>query len=502
MQTPRRTLSAITTALVMATVACTSSDEQPSGKQSSGSESAESSQPSESGSPDGRKPLAWSDCGGGLQCATMSVPLAAGSDSRQIDVGLARSPATAQSQGVLVMNPGTQSGGGVALLKASAPLFSRLNRDYDIVAMDTRGTGTSAPVAKCTTYAENRRFEEPLPADQTTADRAQRIREARLIDAACSKRSKGILPYLSSWASAADLESLRAALGEDKLTLLGMSSGTVLMQAYLARYPDHVERVVLDSPFDAEEYASRPFDFDIDQMKATEHTIGTFFEWCADAGKQCRFGNGSPRRAFEQLMAKTRKNRLENPGDWSVMTDGALVDFIGGAMLFPDQWPKVAGQLAAMVKAPVPKAPLPRGFDLTYAAYYSQSCLDRDFPNDLAAFDSQLRDAKRAAPILGGRYGYAEFKCFEWPVEADQSVEWGNPDNVPVLVLRGTDDPQAPSSGARKLAQRLNASAVTVHGSGHLQSGRSACVDRATLRFLSGEDDITAQCSISLPPAG
>ena len=47
-----------------------------------------------------------------------------------------------------------------------------------------------------------------------------------------------------------DIEAVRAALGVDKLTLIGVSYGTFLAQAYAARYPTHVERVLLDSVLD------------------------------------------------------------------------------------------------------------------------------------------------------------------------------------------------------------------------------------------------------------
>ena len=54
---------------------------------------------------------------------------------------------------------------------------------------------------------------------------------------------------------------MRAALGVDKLTLIGVSYGTFLAQAYAARYPTHVERVLLDSVLDVSGWD--PFYLDI-----------------------------------------------------------------------------------------------------------------------------------------------------------------------------------------------------------------------------------------------
>ena len=58
-----------------------------------------------------------------------------------------------------------------------------------------------------------------------------------------------------------DIEALRAALGVERVTLIGVSYGTFVAQAYAARYPARVERVLLDSVLDVS--AWDPFSLDI-----------------------------------------------------------------------------------------------------------------------------------------------------------------------------------------------------------------------------------------------
>ncbi|MER7004771.1 alpha/beta fold hydrolase [Dactylosporangium sp. NPDC000555] len=446
----------------------------------------------------------WTDCGDGFQCASVTVPLNyADPSAATIHIGLSRLPATGgAAKGSIIVNAGTQNGGGTTFVRAFRSVLSGLNRDYDIVGLDTRGVGTSDPLVRCTTYEENRQVEAPLSAAQTRADRDQRVREAHGLTAYCRERSAALLPYLSSTTSARDLDRVRIALGEPGVRFIGLSGGSILGQNYLKMFPDRVTAMVLDSPFDPERYINDPFAFDIDQMRATEHTLDTFFRWCKDTPALCAFGGGDPRGAFEQLLAKTRQNRIDHPGRWDIVTDGSLIDYISGAMLFPQGWPDLSQALAAMQAQPLPTVQLPTGDDRGFAEYYSQACLDRALPRTPEPYDRQLDASLRATRYLGGRYGYAEMKCEAWPVTAAErtSEPWLNPGRRPVLVLSATDDPLAPSQGALQVAARLQADAVVLNASGHLQLGRTPCADSTVQAFLStGRAPRFGLCSVPLP---
>src|SRR6266545_4266329 len=405
--------------------------------------------------------VSWVDCGDGFQCAHVEVPLDyARPAATRIHVGLTKLPAKGGTgKGSVLVNAGTQAGGGGAYVRGSAAAFAEINRDFDVIGLDTRGVGVSDPLVHCTTFEENREIEAPLSAAQTVADRPTRVREATQLAAKCQERSGDLLP-------------------------------------------DRVAAMVLDSPLDPHQFINDAFGFDIDQMAATEHTMGTFFHWCQTTPALCAFGAGDPRSAFTRLLAKTRQNRLDNPGRWDIVTDGSLVDFISGAMLFPQLWPGVSQQLAAMAAQPLPTMPLPSGDDRGFAEYYSQTCLDRTFPTSLAAYDRQLRRSIQAAPILGGRYGYAEFKCRQWPAHAVErrTGSWLNPGKRPVLVLTATDDPLAPHRGSLRVAHRLQAGLVVLRSSGHLQLGRTACADSKVAEFLrTATAPRHTSCSVPLP---
>src|SRR5689334_21245515 len=91
--------------------------------------------------------LSWNDCGGGFQCATLSVPLDY-SDARgtAISLALIRMPARDGDQrlGSLFVNPGGPGASGVDFVRAWAGSVSGDVRDrFDIVGWDPRGIGQS-----------------------------------------------------------------------------------------------------------------------------------------------------------------------------------------------------------------------------------------------------------------------------------------------------------------------------------------------------------------------
>ena len=66
----------------------------------------------------------------------------------------------------------------------------------------------------------------------------------------CAKRNAEVLPYLSTAAVVDDLESIRAAVGDEKLSYLGFSYGTLIGSMYADKYPDKIRAMVLDGAVD------------------------------------------------------------------------------------------------------------------------------------------------------------------------------------------------------------------------------------------------------------
>jgi pimeloyl-ACP methyl ester carboxylesterase len=63
----------------------------------------------------------------------------------------------------------------------------------------------------------------------------------------CAARLGSIRGFFSTSESVSDIEAVRRAIGVDKIDLYGVSYGTKVALDYAIRYPQHIDRLVLDS---------------------------------------------------------------------------------------------------------------------------------------------------------------------------------------------------------------------------------------------------------------
>lgn len=92
--------------------------------------------------------LDWTDCGGGFQCATATVPVDyARPRGATLDLALIRRPAAdpARRIGTLFANPGGPGGSGVDFVRtAPPPALALATQRFDFVGWDPRGVGARA----------------------------------------------------------------------------------------------------------------------------------------------------------------------------------------------------------------------------------------------------------------------------------------------------------------------------------------------------------------------
>ena len=84
----------------------------------------------------------------------------------------------------------------------------------------------------------------------TSAARTGLVDGVTALAQACAARSGNLLAHVSTADTVQDLERLRVALGEDRLSFVGYSYGTFLGASYADAYPEHVRAFVLDGPVD------------------------------------------------------------------------------------------------------------------------------------------------------------------------------------------------------------------------------------------------------------
>lgn len=89
---------------------------------------------------------------------------------------------------------------------------------------------------------------DPDPRSQQSFDAYQALN--RRIGRGCGDRYGDQLPLYGTEQAARDMDAVRAAVGDDKLTYLGYSYGTLLGATYAQLYPQRVRALVLDGAVD------------------------------------------------------------------------------------------------------------------------------------------------------------------------------------------------------------------------------------------------------------
>ncbi|HEY8517238.1 MAG TPA: alpha/beta fold hydrolase [Candidatus Binatia bacterium] len=197
-----------------------------------------------------------------LTCATIEAPIDY-DDPRKgtIDLALLRVAAgdPSRRRNAIFMNPGGPGGDGLELGADYGAMFAnanpndpigaklrQLSDEYDILGFSPRGVGQSTNLV-C--QLDENYLVELLPTTVFTPENLAAIYENQLRDArAC--RANPLTPYINTDAVVQDMDLVRRGLGDEKLSYLGFSYGTWLGIWYASRFPEHVDRMVLDSTVD------------------------------------------------------------------------------------------------------------------------------------------------------------------------------------------------------------------------------------------------------------
>ena len=258
----------------------------------------------------------WQDCGT-FECGRLAVPLSYEEPAgEQIEIALLRAQAREPSQriGSLLVNPGGPGASGTNFVRAWSALAPPEIRDrFDIVGFDPRGVGDSTSL-DCHDSVQEIAALDPTP---DSPDEWSDVAETyRAFAELCALRGASLLPHLGSDNVARDLDRIREALGDEKLTFLGYSYGTVIGAFYADLFPERVRALVLDGAVDTsltgEELA-------FEQAVGFEASLERFAADCRErdclGGRQIVFGPGEPteRLLFDRRVNRTAAHRAASP---------------------------------------------------------------------------------------------------------------------------------------------------------------------------------------------
>ncbi|MWK32950.1 alpha/beta fold hydrolase [Actinomadura sp. J1-007] len=436
----------------------------------------------------------------GFQCATVKVPLdyaRPGGDT--IGLALLRVKATDPSKrvGSLVFNFGGPGGDGVTALAQSAGSYRTLNTRYDLIGLDPRGVGRSAPV----TCVDDRRMDEINAQDDSPDDAAEEraLTAAReSYDRGCAARSGRLLPHVGTPSAARDLDVVRTVLGDRGLHYFGVSYGTWLGGSYAHLFPRAVGRAVLDGAVDTRISTE---DLDLQQAAAFQRALRSFGTACAGLGRDaCPLGRDSASvvAAIGTLLDGLDRAPLPTSGGRR-LTQSLGTTGVSAALYSEQAWPTLAQGLAEAVRQHdgttlLTLADLQNGreddgrYSNLSAANTAITCADTPDRYTVQDVRRVLPKFRNASPVFGPSMAWSMLQCTGWPVRGDAAAQRvAAPGAAPILVVGNTGDPATPYAWAPALVKEIGKSAalLTLKGQGHgAYDTNDACVRAAVDAYL------------------
>ena len=412
------------------------------------------------------------------RCATVEVPENRDRPGRTIGLFVAVLPATTLSpepDPLLIL-----AGGPGQSASSLAPFASRLTevrRTRDVILVDQRGTGRSAPL-QCEAFKPTEDPQQALEADP--GPRARRCVEE------LQARGVDVAQYTTE-AWIADLEAVREALGVARWNLWGGSYGTRVALEYLRRHGERVRSAVLDG------VAPPSLRVSSGVWTTREQALDAILDACT-ANERCGKSHPALHAALDELArslpASGRDVRVVDPRTGEARTLRLTFD----ALLAGLQPLTYLPELAVMIPELLQRAadgdfgPLFATAQLitselseqtNAALHYAVTCAE-DVPRvtdgDRSAL-AQLRAHSLAANVLA--------VCDAWP-KGRQPADASTPvkSDVPVLLISGALDPVTPPAYAAEVAKTLtNSRQVVAGGYGHIVSPH-ACAPRLIAAFV------------------
>jgi pimeloyl-ACP methyl ester carboxylesterase len=432
-------------------------------------------------------------------CATVPVPQdwANPQSPETFDISVVRARSNDQQDriGSLLVNPGGPGASGIETAvflsfgSQVGGLPDGVLERFDIVGFDPRGVGRSSPI-ECFTDSEldDAYAAEPDPVEQADFDAL--VTRTRQQAETCAAKYGGALPLVSTEQAAHDMDALRAAVGDEKLTYLGFSYGSLLGAVYAQLYPQRIRALVLDGAVDPEQDSVASSE---QQAQGFERAMDNFAAWCDQSPDECPL-QPDARTAIEAALDDARQSPVSGE-DGRDATAGWVFTAVISALYSRDFWEPLAAALDQLAGGD------PTGvFDL--ADSYAQRATDGTYTNlydaNLAincADDAggvtveQVRQLqgewREAYPMFGAPLATSVLNCALWSAPADPYPVGPAAGAPPILVVGTLGDPATPYEATGRLASMLGTGVVlTWEGEGHTAYPETPCISDAVDAYL------------------
>jgi pimeloyl-ACP methyl ester carboxylesterase len=503
---------ALVTGALGLVVATSSADAAPTAKAAPDPVAWEQCPASElNGVPENEKPL--------YSCAHYAVPLDhAHPKLGTIDLALMRRAANDQAHrvGSLFLNPGGPGGSGFGMPKSGRNIFEPQVLDrFDLIGFDPRGVARSTPLRCFVTQEDADDVFGRMAALPVTAQEEQStIKAYKDYGKFCGRFGGALLDHMATKDVAQDLDTLRAAVGDKKLTYVGFSYGTMLGATYVNMFPKNARAIILDGNVDPQLRVNDGVEYDRQRTDGGfQYSFENFLTRC-DQDPDCAF-TGNARQKFTALHDYLRNVGPITLPDGTVADEGLVISTITGVLYSPDDFGELAKMLQALYDASHPAAAHKAAATLSTAeikslkaaakqgkldirpdspytsddSYFAVNCADKPFNNTIGDLPRIADKWERTIPDFGRYLAWGDpAGCPVWPVQDADAFRgpWNHRTDTPVLLFGNYYDPATQYKFAQRMSRELgNARLVSVDSFGHCILGGSQCTDKIAADYLT-----------------
>jgi pimeloyl-ACP methyl ester carboxylesterase len=349
----------------------------------------------------------------------------------------------------------------------------------------------SAPV-KCIGNDEQDESFALTPDPDTQAEFDTAVALNREIAEECAEKYDEDLATFSTEQTARDMDAIRSAVGDQKLTYLGYSYGTLLGATYAQLFPDKVRALVLDGAIDPEQDFIAGSEA---QAKGFERAFTNFTNWCRATAAQCPIAPDA-RGAVTDALAKAEASPVRGR-DGRDATAGWIFVAVVSSLYTESGWQSLAKavddlrtgnaegifDLADQYADRKPDGTYSNLFDANLAV----NCTDAEAVPSLERIRQLQGEWRAKYPLFGAPLAVGMVPCALWAGKRDPYPTGPATGAPPILVVGTTGDPATPYENTAELAGMLGTGQVlTWEGEGHTAYPNTPCISNAVNGYLIG----------------
>lgn len=312
--------------------------------------------------------ITWSPCGSvgdrPVECSTITVPLdhfnaSNNAGGKHFSVPLIRLRGKNATHNLL-LNPGGPGGSGAEFIhRRGAQLSAIVGEGFHLLSFDPRGINGSKPSASCYPNDDARRnIPKPVQPRNAFTDSGDLWAWASGFSQACADTMGEYAPHINTPQTAADMNNILEAVGQDDMYYWGFSYGTVLGQTYATLFPERSKRVIIDGVVNHFNWYNASSD---ESMIDTDSVYDGFISECIKAGPEaCPLASQEIAETKSQLskrLISTIQKLIDDPISvyinatqygtvtYSSIWHGAIFP----ALYRPANWSTLANNLASLL---------------------------------------------------------------------------------------------------------------------------------------------------------